>query len=62
MCALGEETHCQNQARSLANVVRVGLKREAEKRDCAAAEAPEMLSQLPDDSPLLQLVDFDHGR
>jgi hypothetical protein len=39
-----------------------GFEGEPEQSDRPLAKASEVLSQLPDDSPFLQLVDFDHGR
>ena len=59
--ALGDEPAGEHEARRLAHVVGVRLEREPEQRDRLAAQAAEVLLQLPDHAPLLQLVHLDHG-
>ena len=51
----------QHERRRLAHVVGVRLEREPEQRDLLADERAEVLLQLRDHAPLLQLVDLDHG-
>ena len=50
----------QDQARGLAHVVGVGLEGEAEQRHALAEQRAEVLLELADHAPLLQLVDLDH--
>src|SRR5204862_7645463 len=57
---LGEQTRGQDEARRLTQVVRARLVRESQERDLLAAQTAEVLLQLADDAPLLQLVDLDH--
>ena len=49
----------EHEAGCLAHVVRVWLEREPEQRDRLAGKGPEVLLELPDDAPLLKLVDLD---
>ena len=58
--AFGQEARRQHEARRLPHVVRLGLEREPEQRDGPALERAEVLAELADDPPLLQLVDLDH--
>jgi hypothetical protein len=59
--ALALEPPGQHQARGLADVVGVRLERDAEQRDLLADERAEVLLQLADGAPLLELVDLDYG-
>ena len=59
--ALGQQATGEDEARRLAHVVRAGLEREPEERDPLAAKRPESPLELPDDAPLLELVDLDDG-
>ena len=51
----------QHERRRLAHVVGVRLEREPEQRDPLAAQVAEPLLELRHDTPLLQVVHFDHG-
>src|SRR5205085_4239492 len=59
--ALALQSPGQHEARGLADVVRVWLERQSEQGDLLARERPQVLLQLPDRAPLLELVDFDDG-
>ena len=60
--ALGPQARRQHQARRLAHVVGVGLERQPEQRDAAAAQRSQVPLELADDAPLLELVHLDHRR
>jgi hypothetical protein len=49
----------EHEAGGLADVVGMGLESNAEKGDLLARERPEVLLELPDGAPLLELVDLD---
>ena len=57
--ALALEPARQHEARGLADVVGVRLEGHAEQRDLLADQRAEVLLQLADRAPLLQLVDLD---
>ncbi len=59
--ALGEEPRRDHETRSVAEVVGVRLEREPENGDRLAAKPAEVLLELRDHSPLLELVHLDHG-
>ena len=61
MGAFRDEPAGEHEARRLADVVGVRLERDPEQGDRLAAEAAELLLELPDHAPLLQLVHLDHG-
>ena len=58
---LALEARGEHQARSLAHVIGVRLERQAEEGDPLPDQRAEVLGQLRDHPPLLQLVDLDHG-
>src|SRR5436305_387079 len=59
--ALALEPPGEHEAGGLADVVGVGLEGHPEQRDLLAHQRPEVLLQLADGAPLLQLVDLDDG-
>src|SRR4051794_28019369 len=59
--ALALEPAGEHQAGGLSNVVGVWLEGHAEQRDLAPDERAEVLLELADGAPLLQLVDLDDG-
>ena len=59
--ALREQAPGEHEARRLAHVVGPRLEREPEERDLLAAQRPEPTLELPDDTPLLELVHLDDG-
>src|SRR3954452_2897998 len=59
--AVGLQPSREHERGRLAHVVGVGLEREPEQRDLAPDERPEVLLELGDDPPLLQLVNLDDG-
>src|SRR3954447_794089 len=59
--ALALEARGKHECRRLTDVIGVRLERQPEQRDLLPDERPEVLLQLRDDAPLLQLVDLDHG-
>src|SRR3954471_3546635 len=59
--ALALEPAGEHEAGGLTDVVGVRLERHAEERDLLAHEAVQMLLQLADGAPLLELVYFDDG-
>src|SRR5581483_1213291 len=58
---LEEEARREDDARRLPEVVRVRLEGHPEERDPTAPQRPEVLLELRDDAPLLQLVHLDDG-
>src|SRR6266540_5832286 len=58
---LCEEPRGEDDRRRFPHVVGVRLERQAQEGDGLAAQAAEVLLQLVDDPPLLELVDLDHG-
>src|SRR3954471_5735574 len=59
--AVGLQPAGEHERRRLAHVVGVRLERQAEQGDLTPDERTEMLLELGDDAPLLELVDLDDG-
>src|SRR3954447_6231001 len=59
--ALALEPAGEHEAGGLPDVVGVRLERDPQQRDLLADQAAEMLLQLADGAPLLELVDLDDG-
>src|SRR5438046_3188564 len=57
----GRRAAMRHGRRRLAQVVGVRLEREAEERDRLPAQLAEVLFELSDHAPLLELVHLDHG-